>query len=140
MILGFFLYFNTKPSIVMHSTNKKRNRYHTFKILNFSSQFPIKVALLFSVSSSPSLLGKLCYHTFDQIEYKVLKSIVIISNKHITVIGKYKIWHPDSMYQFFLSQKIYVPFNKLHYASITDTPKHSHTKNYWCFIPSATWG
>lgn len=106
MILGFF--FNLKSYIVMHSTHISRNRYYTFMTLNLSSEFLIKVTLFFSVSSSLSLLSKLCNHTFDQIGYKVLKSTVIISNKHI--IGKYtcKIWNPDSKYRFFSLFKKYM--------------------------------
>lgn len=106
MILGFF--FNLKSYIVMHSTHISRNRYYTFMTLNLSSEFLIKVTLFFSVSSSLSLLSTLCNHTFDQIGYKVLKSTVIISNKHI--IGKYtcKIWNPDSKYRFFSLFKKYM--------------------------------
>lgn len=105
MILGFF--FNLKSYIVMHSTHISRNRYYTFMTLNLSSEFLIKVTF-FSVSSSLSLLSTLCNHTFDQIGYKVLKSTVIISNKHI--IGKYtcKIWNPDSKYRFFSLFKKYM--------------------------------
>lgn len=92
----------------MHSTHISRNRYYTFMTLNLSSEFLIKVTLFFSVSSSLSLLSTLCNHTFDQIGYKVLKSTVIISNKHI--IGKYtcKIWNPDSKYRFFSLFKKYM--------------------------------
>lgn len=61
MILGsFFISTWNHASRIRHFTYIRRTRYHTFKILNFSSQFLIS-HIIFQRFQFFSLLSKLCY-------------------------------------------------------------------------------